>query len=177
MITDNQITEIGRFNQPHGIKGELNALIDEGVALDELSCIVLDMDGIYVPFFMTGLRQRGAMLYLVSIDGITDEQKAATLANKTIYALADEVEQEEDTDGDDGFYAEDFIGFTIQSADGNLKGTITDIDDATDNVLFIVTTDNSDKKYLIPVADEFITAIDVDNRSLTVDLPEGLLEI
>lgn len=26
MITESQITEIGRLNQPHGIKGEINAV-------------------------------------------------------------------------------------------------------------------------------------------------------
>lgn len=178
MITDSQITEIGRFNQPHGIKGEINVLIDDGVALEDLSCIILDMDGIYVPFFMSGLRRRGSMSYLVSIDGITDEQRAAVLANKTIYALSDEIVSDDDEEnGEDGFYAEDFIGFTLLTGDGNFRGTITGIDDSTDNVLFIVTPDNDGREYLIPVADEFITDIDTDTRTVTVELPAGLLDI
>lgn len=178
MITDKQITEIGRFGQPHGIKGEINALIDDGVELEELSCIVLDMDGIFVPFFMSGVRRRGTMSYLVSIDGITDERKAAELTNKTIYALADEIGSSDDTEnGEDGFYAEDLIGYTLLTTTGDFRGTIDDIDDSTDNLLFIVTTADSDKRFLIPVADEFITGIDVEGRSVTVELPTGLLDL
>lgn len=175
MITEGEITEIGRFNQPHGIKGEINAIISDGVELDDLSCIVLDIDGIFVPFFISGVRQRGAQSYLVTVDGIDNERKAMSIANKTIYALSEEV-AEEDIDDEDGFYAEDFIGFGISTDDGALNGTITDVDDSTENVLFIVTADNG-KTHLIPVAEELITEIDTDARHITVELPSGLLEI
>jgi 16S rRNA processing protein RimM len=84
-------------------------------------------------------------------------------------------EDEEDTDGD-GFYASDLIGFTIiEDESGNAIGEIDDIDDSTDNVLFIVVTPNDVTIYL-PVADEFITAIDTDNHTVAMSLPEGILE-
>ena len=98
-----------------------------------------------------------------------------SIANKTIYALSEEV-AEEDSNDEDGFYAEDFIGFGISTDDGALNGTITDVDDSTENVLFIVTADNG-KTHLIPVAEELITEIDTDARHITVELPSGLLEI
>lgn len=177
MITIDEITEIGRFNQPHGIKGEINAIISDGTDLAGLSCIVLDIDGIFVPFFISGLRQRGSQSYLITIDGVENEQKAASLVNKTIYALSDEVVDDEDENGEEGYYADDFIGFAISSTDGALKGVITDIDDTTDNVLFVVDADTDNKAYLIPVADEMIVEIDTDNRSITVDLPVGLLDL
>lgn len=176
MITENQITEIGRFNQPHGIKGEINAVISDGAEFDDLSCIILDIDGIFVPFFISGVRQRGSHSFLIMIDGIDNEQKAASIANKPIYALSDEIRLTDDDFDEDGFYAEDFIGFEISTTDGELNGTIADIDDSTENVLFIVNADNG-KTHLIPVADELITDIDIDNRHITVDLPSGLLEL
>lgn len=175
MITAEQITEIGRFNQPHGIKGELNAVISDRADLDGLSCVILDIDGIFVPFFLSGIRRRGANSYLLSIDGIDNEQKASSIANKPIYALSEEISSSGNTD-EEGFYADDLIGFTISDEDGTLNGTIEDIDDSTENVLFIVTADNG-KTHLIPVADEIVTDIDCDNRHVTVNLPAGLLEI
>ena len=57
-----------------------------------------------------------------------------------------------------------------------LDGEITGVDDSTDNVLFIVRTSDG-KQVLIPVADEFITGIDVDRQVVNVDLPSGLLEL
>lgn len=175
MITEEQITEIGRFNQPHGIKGEINAIISDGVDLDALSCIVLDVDGIFVPFFLSGVRQRGAQSYLVTVDGIENERKVSSIANKTIFALTEEVGTDSEED-EDGYFAEDFIGFAIATTDGSLSGTITDVDDTTDNVLFIVTTNDGNTR-LIPVAEEFFAEIDAEKQRIIVELPEGLLEI
>lgn len=176
MITINQITEIGRLNHPHGIKGEINAVVFDGINPGELSCIVLDIEGIYVPFFMSSLRQRGVNSYLVTIEGIESELKAASIANKAIYALRDEIVDDDNEDGEEGYYADDFIGFQIKSTDNALNGIISDIDDSTDNVLFIVNAENG-KTHLIPVADEMIVEIDAENKSIIVELPIGLLEL
>jgi len=176
MINPEQITEIGSFNQPHGIKGELNAAIFENVAVEDLSCIILDIDGIFVPFFITGIRPRGARSYLVTVEGIDSEHDASAIANKRIYALKDEARQLLTDDNADGFYVEDLIGFGISTPDGTLNGTVADIDDSTENILFIVKADDG-KTHLIPVADEFITEIDADNRQIIMALPDGLLDI
>lgn len=175
MIAAEQLTEIGTFGHPHGIKGEISATIDIDVDMADLRCIVVDVDGIYVPFFITAIRPRSAQSLLLTIDGITNETEAAQMTNKTIFALTDELPEIDDEQDGDGFYAEDLIGFTISDADGKLSGEITAIDDATDNVLFIVSTDKGD--VLIPVADEFIVDIDTDNNHLIVNLPQGLLDI
>lgn len=177
MITKDQITEIGRLNQPHGIKGEINATFPFDIDINRLSCIILDIDGIFVPFYIVSNRTRGAQSRLIIIDGVDNEVRASSLSNKTIYALKEEVAPLVDDDDDaDGFYAEDLIDYTITDTEGNLSGTITDIDDSTENVLFVVTTD-SGRKHLIPVADELISDIDTENKHITVELPTGLLDI
>ena len=51
------------------------------------------------------------------------------------------------------------IGAANGPTKGMRHGKIVDIDDSTDNVLFIVENDNSDDIY-IPVADEFVYDID-----------------
>ena len=50
------------------------------------------------------------------------------------------------------------------------------VDDSTANFLFVVETPGG-KEMLIPVVDEFITDISPDDRVLTVDLPQGMLEM
>ena len=129
-----------------------------------------------MPFFMSGLRQRGVNSYLVTIDGIENELKAASIANKVIYALRDEIADNDNENGEEGYYADDFIGFQIKSTDKALNGIVSDIDDSTDNVLFIVTAENG-KTHLIPVADEMIVEIDADDKSIVVELPIGLLDL
>ncbi len=178
MIIREQLTDIGRFGQPHGIKGEINATVDRDIDIAALRCIVCDIDGIFVPFFVEGVRPRSATSQLLTIDGITDESEANLLQNKIIYALNDELAEEaEESDNDEGFYAEDLVGFTVSDVSETLSGKIEGVDDSTDNVLFIVRTDFSPRPILIPVAEELIDDIDTDTRHIRFDLPEGLLEI
>lgn len=176
MITGNEISPIGFFGKPHGVNGEINFIIETDADIEDLTCIVLDIDGINVPFFFDSIRPRGAESYLVMIDGVDCEAKAAALTNKKVYALRSEIVTVDDEDCDDGFYAEDLVGYQITDTSSGLDGEITGVDDSTDNVLFIVRTSDG-KQVLIPVADEFISGIDVDRQVVNVDLPSGLLDL
>lgn len=179
VILRENLIEIGMFNKPHGINGEVNVTISRDVDMGALRCIIVDMEGIFVPFFLSSVRQRGVGSMLVFIDGVDSERQVAEFSGKTIYALNEDFSQAggvEDEDDDDGMYAEDFIGYEVIDRNSGLRGRITDIDDSTENVLFIVDADNSRKVY-IPVAEDFIEEIDVDSKMLTLSLPDGLTEI
>ena len=124
MITDEQLKAVGTFLKPHGIEGEITLQRDyDDIDFEDFSCLIVDMDGIYVPFFIDGVRPKGSDTDLVSIDGIGDETHAALLTNKTAYVLRSELaearrrmaEQEEDGEDEDGFYAEDFVGFSVET--------------------------------------------------------------
>ena len=59
MITADQLIEIGRYNKAHGINGEISATFDcDTMAVGELSALVSPMDGIFVPFFVNGIRPK-----------------------------------------------------------------------------------------------------------------------
>ena len=174
MITENQLYHIGSFCKTHGISGEINLRLSVDVDIASLSCIVVDVDGIWVPFFFGSIRPRGVESYLVMIDGIDSENDASMLVNKSVYALCSEVNIEEIYD--DGFYAEDLIGYKVETDDGLFSGIISDIDDSTENVLFIIMGNNG-KNVLIPVADEFISNIDVENRIIKLLVPDGLIDL
>lgn len=178
MITEAEITEVGFLGKPHGINGEINLIMTREINPGDLSCIILDVEGINVPFFIEKLRQRGVESYLVTIDGINSEKDAALLVNKKVMALTSEVEEldEGGEDDEEGFYAVDFIGYRVDCTDGMLRGEIIDVDDSTENVLFVIRTDEG-RQVLVPVADEFITDIDVENRHVEMDLPEGIVDL
>ena len=59
MILRDELIAIGRYNKPHGVAGEISATIDVDIdTLKELSCLVSDIDGIFVPFFVNSCRPR-----------------------------------------------------------------------------------------------------------------------
>ncbi|MCQ2288230.1 MAG: ribosome maturation factor RimM [Muribaculaceae bacterium] len=177
MILRDDIIEIGRYNKPHGVNGEISASIDVDIdVLGSFSCLVSDIDGIFVPFFVEAMRPKGASTALLTIDGIASEVEAALLVNKDIYVLKSEYESLSDEEDCDELPIDYFIGFKMVADDGTEIGTIADVDDATENVLFIVERPDGDEVQ-IPAADDFIVSLDIDAKVMEMNLPMGLLEL
>ena len=190
MILRTELKEIGRLQKPHGINGEINvqSLLDAD-ELASLRCVVLEIDGIFVPFFISASRPKSAQTSLLTIDGITSEAEAAKLCPAPLYALRDDIrrleatdsesedDSEDEEDDEEGFYAEDLIGYTVESDDGLLRGEIVDLDDSTDNYLFIV-RDQEGRRLMLPVADgSMIEEVDPERHHILLSLPEGLLDL
>lgn len=167
------LTPAGEFNKPHGIKGEISASFDPRVDIDALKCVVAEVNGLFVPFFIDAVRSRGADAVLLTIDGITDENEAKLLSRKPLYLLNGDAVLAAD-DEDDGFYAEDLVGFSALDEDGAVIGKIAGVDSTTANVLFVIDRPDGSEA-LIPVADEFIDGIAPESATITLRLPDGLL--
>ena len=130
--------------------------------------LVLDIDGILVPFFMEEYRFRSDTVCLVKFSGIDTQQRAQELTGCDVFfprALAEE--------GDEMPSLASLVGFEIvNDADGETVGRIAAIDDSTVNILFEL-----ENGTLIPASDELITDIDAERRTIKMNIPEGLLDI
>ncbi|MCM1293255.1 MAG: ribosome maturation factor RimM [Bacteroides sp.] len=177
MIRDSEIRLIGSLVKPHGIKGEIMAEVDEHIDLKQLRCIVVKIDGINVPFFITSVRPKSSSTWLVQIDGIDNEIEAKTMCGKDLYALSsdlsDLIASEED---DDRLYLSDLIGYEIYNQNGNVVGHIDDYDDSTDNTLLIIKNDKG-KQIYIPINDELVIDINTEKQTMALEIPEGLIDI
>ena len=167
MITAEQIISVGLFVKPHGVKGVMAATLTVD-GIEDFSTVICSMDGIFVPFFLTSVRSKSAYSQLLTIDGVDSDVKAKVFTNKKIYVLRSEFDE-----ATDEVYCDYFIGFTILDTKGNEIGRITDLDDSTENVLFEVDCDGV--QFYIPVSEDFIVSIDEPAKTMTMDLPEGLI--
>lgn len=174
MILRQQISSIGSIFKPHGIKGELSASIDADIDLDELQCVVLDIDGIFVPFFIEEWRSRGSERVLIKFDGVDSESAAASFANKELFAITEQLPIADDDD-DERLYYDDIIGFTIYDGDTEV-GQVSLVDDSTANVLMHVNT-ASGSTVLLPLSADLINDVDADNKILKMNLPDGLIDL
>ena len=153
MIREEEVFKIGQFAKPHGIKGELSLVTNSDVLEDaEDPYIVCEMDGILVPFFVEDFRYKTDTVVLVKLE---------------------DVNSEEDLVGDMTW--DSFIGYTVTDVQKGYLGEITDVDETTINVLLRV--DHKGEELLIPAVEELITEADHEARSLTVSLPEGLIDL
>lgn len=168
MITQQELFLAGKISRTHGVSGEWVCIGNTDV-LDECEYIVLNMDGLFVPFFIASRRYQNDTAWLMQVEGIDTECKAKALVGKEVYlplSLQEEAEQ---------VSYQYFMGFDVFN-EGQLVGKIEEINDQTDNVLFCVVTD-SDEMLMIPAVEDFIIDIDHKNKALYLDLPDGLLTI
>ena len=176
MILREELIAIGRYNKPHGVAGEISATVDVDVdVLQQLSCLVSEVDGIYLPFFVNACRPKTAETVLLTIDGINNERDAARLVNRDVYALKTEFRQESEDAEADGYPLDYFIGFTLTDADGTSVGEIVDVDEQTENAIFIV--DRGGDELMVPASDDLIVEFDMDKKLMVMDLPQGLLDL
>ena len=173
MISRDEITIIGKFHKTHGIGGELSASFSSPLeVVKHCSCIVCDIDGIFVPFFINEMRKQSEQSAILSIDGLSNDQQAAILVNKDIYILRKEYQ---DLVDDDEVPVDFFIDFDAVIND-NIHGTLVAIDDSTSNVLFVIKLDN-ENEVLIPAVDAFIKHFDNDKRTIHFNIPQELLDL
>ena len=76
---------------------------------------------------------------------------------------------------DDEFELEYFIGFEVFDATFGKIGKIIAVDESTTNTLFVV--EHGDNEVLIPAAEEFIDDMNHEKRVISLNLPEGLLDL
>lgn len=171
------LSAIGQVVKTHGVDGELCIAFDVDnidSLLEATSCVMIYDEGLPVPFFIASTRSRGLQSRLILLDGICSKEKASGLVGKEVFLPSDIVANFCSNDAD-GLYASDLIGFTMLNDDnGSEIGEIVDINEATENALFVVLT--SDGEILIPITDDFITDIDTVGKTITLSLPSGLIE-
>lgn len=98
MIATDNLTAIGQFGRPHGLKGEISAQIpDTDIDPGELPCIFVELDGLYVPFFIESWRTKGTETVLLTLDGIDSQPAASKFTNKTLYAEASAMPEQKKT--------------------------------------------------------------------------------
>lgn len=169
MIKREEVYKIGRLGKAHGVKGEVSFQFDDDIFdRADADYLVLDIDGILVPFFMEEYRFRNDTVCLVKFCDIDTQQRAQELTGCDVYfprALAEEAEEMPSLAS--------LVGFDIVDAsDGKTVGHIAAIDDSTQNILFEL-----EDGTLIPASDELTVDIDVNKKEIIMNIPIGLLDI
>ena len=166
------VYKIGLFNKPHGIHGELQFTFTDDVFdrvdADYLVCL---LDGIFVPFFIEEYRFRSDSSALVKLEGIDTAERARMFTNVEVYFPVKHAEEAEDGSLSWSF----FVGFLMEDTRYGVLGEVVDVDTTTVNTLFVVET--KDGELLVPAQEEFILGISRELKLITVELPEGLLNM
>jgi 16S rRNA processing protein RimM len=172
MISKSEIFPIGQISKTHGVNGEMSFSFTTDVFdREEVPYFIFEVDGIFVPFFVEDYRFKGNTTGLLKLDGVSSEEQARDFYGLTIYlpktflekVKVDEIEMDY------------FEGFTLIDIEKGLIGTIYEVDQTTDNCLFVI--QKPDDELLIPAGEEYIKKVDHKKKIIYMKLPEGLLDL
>jgi len=170
MIKEQSVYKIGIIGKAHGIKGELSIQIDDDI-FDRVDAeyLVLKLDGIFVPFFMEEYRFKSDSVVLVKFEGVDTQERARELTGVEVYFPRELAEQDENAE----LSYSALVGYTlIDNNSGKVVGTIAYVDEQTINIMFEL-----DDGKLIPASEELIVDVDQQARTITLDIPEGILDL
>ncbi len=166
MITRTEVIEIGTLGRPHGKQGEIqcqmaNDYWDEA----EAEFLLLDIDGILVPFRAEDWRGKGTDVLIFRLRGVDSEEKAARLTGKTAYMLRRDIAEDIATE----LTWQDLVGYRVEDETGLPVGKVAAVDESTLNTLLEL-----EDGRLLPVHEDLIHALDTDARRLRIVVPNGI---
>ena len=169
MIRQEEVYKIGKLGKAHGVKGEISFLFDDDVFdRTDADYLILDIDGILVPFFIEEYRFKTDDNALMKFEGIDTQERARELTGCEVYFPRVMAE-----DDDEQLSWAAIVGFELVDANsGKAAGRIASVDDSTMNILFEL----EDGK-LIPASEELITNVDTKKQQISINLPEGILDL
>lgn len=169
MIKKEDVYRIGQIGKPHGVKGELSFHFEDDVFdRTDADYLILEVDGILVPFFFEEYRFRNDVTAYIKFCDVDTEVQARELTGSEVFFPRSVAHQ----DGACRSWAQ-LLGFSlIDATTGHQIGVIQSIDNTTLNVLFEL----EDGK-LIPANEELIADINGEKHQIFITLPKGLLDL
>ena len=163
-----ELIAIGKTGKPHGLQGELKLWIEEAYEEDLLAAKAVFING--RPYFIEQVRSGGGVL--LKLEGVTTRDAAQLLAGKPVELRAEDVS--EPAEPEEATFL-DLIGFQLHDSELGQLGEIEDVLDMPDHFLAVITY--REKEVLIPLHEDLIRALDPEKETLTMTLPEGLLDL
>lgn len=162
--------KVGYVSKTHGLAGEVTVnTLPECPDLSSIQSVFLEKGGNLVPYFIRSVSIKGDKAF-VKFEDVDSIDKASELKGASLYL--GKSERPRLARGE--FYNDEVVGFDIVENDNEL-GKVTDIMEAGPNRFLVL--DHNGKEVLIPINGPFIKSINKSKKRVTVDLPEGFLDI
>lgn len=166
-----EYTKIGQLLKPVGTQGEIKVDIEE-IFWDDFvgnDHFFIKINGCFVPYFIEDIKEKNHLL--LKIEDIDNPEEANDFNLKEMYLRAKDILSKSGTNYATFTSLENYVIYNIDVK----VGVIQKIEEYPQQIMANVLIKN--KLILIPLVDELIQNIDHQNKSITMRLPEGLLEM
>ncbi|MBW3088986.1 ribosome maturation factor RimM [Bifidobacterium sp. 82T24] len=189
-----ELLRVCRIGRAQGLKGEVNvrAFTDDPEERFAPGSVLLTGDG---REFEVVKSRKFKERWILLFKGVTDRNASEALNGTMLYV--EPTYADDDSDEDDGFYAEELIGLEARiyangGADDDdagdagshdddstdayvIAGRVTDVTESPAQWLLTV-TEPSGAESLVPFVEEIVPEVDLDEGYLVLDPPNGLLQ-
>jgi len=164
---------LGKIVSKHGYKGDLLVKLDtdDPGQYEQMESVFVSMGNNLVPFFIRQSRLHKTNLLRLTFEDVSSEAEADRLLGAELFlplALLPKLTGNQ-------FYFHEVIGFRLHDAEHGDVGEIKAVNDQASQALFIAEKDG--KEVLIPISDDFITAVDRQARTIHIRTPDGLIAL
>ena len=164
--------EIGYISKTRGLKGEVQVSFsfDEPEKL-KIKSVFIEINNKLVPFFVDTYKIPMPQVGYFTFEDIDHIDKAQNITKRKIFLpnrLKPKRKKEE-------FLYTDLIGFTADDLQNGNLGEITEVREYPQQ--FLATVNYKEKEVLIPLNEAFIIKLDIELKTISFDLPEGLLDL
>lgn len=176
MISPEEVFPIGHISKQRGLRGEVEMIFtDDCFDRGGAEYLVLEMDGLLVPFFWEEYRFKNNCTLILKLSDVDTEPQARHLVgHRVFYPKAFAPQDEEDGETLSSYRA--LAGFTATDETGRTIGTVTAVDDSSSNVLLTLLCADG-RERVVPFHNDFLTGYDLRERYIRLRLPVGLLDI
>lgn len=163
---------LGRILKIQGYDGTLTVKLENEFIenIPAMESVFLEIEGKPVPFFISSSAYEGGDILKLRLDGYGSYEKVSGFAGCGIF-LTSGGEKTGSSAGN-----ENIAGFRVMLRDKSIIGDIEEIiNNPGHDLMKIISPDN--KEILIPFHRDFIVRFDEKKRTITVQLPDGLIDL
>jgi 16S rRNA processing protein RimM len=165
--------EIGKIANTHGVKGELKVLplTDDPERFEELEWVYIDRVNKPEKFNIEGVKyfKNFVILKFKDINDMTLAESMKGLYIKIDRENAIKLPK-------DSFFICDLIDCEVFNEKGEKLGKLNDIIHTGSNDVYVVKNKENNTEILIPALKSVVKSVSVENKKITVELPEGLTD-
>ena len=164
--------KIGTVVSKHGYKGSIKVslLLSNIKAFQDIDFIFLDIDRCLIPFKVDRINSSSDNSIILKLQELNSDEDASEVILKNVYL---DKKNSKFIDEESFFYNE-LLNFVVFK-DSKKIGKIVNINDKLPQPVFEILI--NDKKFMVPIHDDFIQKIDKEKKSIHIVIPDGLLEI
>lgn len=167
-----QFSFAGKIIKTFGYKGELLFHIEDAFCkkIKKTEFVFVEITHERVPFFIVSIENQKGTIFSVKLEDIDTVEKARQLNGCNLYLLNSDKTKVEARD----YEIRDLAGFEVTDADYGKMGEITKILELPQQHIMQIFIGK--KEVLIPFNEHTIINIDVENKTIDIQAPEGLID-